>query len=126
MSADLIFNPTYEWKEIKVVKNSINRHIDAEDHYDTHSDEGLGPQYYHKCAPVFYTQREKSWDEYVHGKPILTQSESDFEDSDLFMKDLLIEMPPIKWEQVDDYLYREGIYFFGGKSTLGKLNNDIW
>ena len=126
---DLILS---EWKEIKVVKNSINKWInnDPEKYYDKNSDRGLGPQFYHKCAPIFYSQREQSWEEYLEGSFLLQQPIADDSsfgiDSDDLMKDLLIQTPDIKWDLVDDYLYQEGIYFFGGKSLLGKLNNELW
>jgi hypothetical protein len=111
-----------QWKEVKILKNSINRWINDrnEDKYvNFESDSGPGPLYHHRCVPVFFKQREAFWEEYIFNY-------AGAEDSDDDIQDPIVRMPKVEWQKVDNYLKQEGFYFFGGKSVLGEISNDVW
>ena len=112
---------SHNWRDIKIVRNSLNRWLEeGENKYvNFESDEGPGPLYHHRWAPVFYSQRDESWEKYIY--------EHNWEDdSDEDIIDPLIKQPNIEWHKVDHYLKQEGIYFFGGKSLLGIISNEVW
>ncbi|CAI2383309.1 unnamed protein product [Moneuplotes crassus] len=110
-----------QWKDVKVIPNSINRWVKSKHSgkVNLDCDDGPGPLYHHRWAPVFYRQREEYFDEFLYDN-------LGVEDSDIGIQDPLIKMPKIKWENVGKYLHQEGIYLFGGKSLLGKITNDLW
>lgn len=109
-----------KWRDVKIVPNSLNRWIKDNDSYvNFESDEGPGPLYHHKCAPVFYPQRNDFWDRFIF-------SYNGNEDSDDEILDPLIKMPEIEWQKVNHYIKQEGIYFFGGKSKLDVVTNEVW
>lgn len=112
---------THHWKNVRVVRNSINRWLEEgkQKYVNFESDDGPGPQYYHRCTPVFFDQRQESWDEYIYKYDCEDDSEEEITDP-------LVKLPEVQWQKVDEYIKKEGIYFFGGKSVLGKISNETW
>lgn len=108
---------THEWLDIEVVPQFLNKFTVGSqlETQDISVNNDPGDLYYHKCAPVFYQQRYDFWNKYL------------FDDKTRFKTDdPLVKMPQIEWGSIDNYIKQEGIYFFGGKRSLGELSNELW
>jgi len=108
---------TNTWVQIEVIPESFNKYIEGDkvNLVDIRDDLGPGALYHQKCTPVFYEQRAEFWEYFCNNHCLMDYSE-----------DPLLKMPELNWGEINNYIAREGFYFFGGRTDFGDLNGDVW